>query len=65
MVASLTDIVQVEAVRVVAGQALEEGVAVLGGPVACLHQLACNQQMLEPVGKPPSKRPRKTILPGA
>jgi hypothetical protein len=38
---SLTDFVQVEAVRVAAGHALEKGVAVLGGAERGLDLLAC------------------------
>jgi hypothetical protein len=38
----LTDIMQVQAVCVVAWQPLQEGIAVLGGPITRLHQLACN-----------------------
>lgn len=37
----LTDVVQVEAVWVVARHALEKGVAILCGTKACLDGLAC------------------------
>ena len=42
--ALLTNVVQVEAVRIVAHQALQERVAVLGGAIACLHGFACPHQ---------------------
>lgn len=45
---TITYVMQVEAVWIVACNALEKGIAILGGPEACLDLLACrSSQQLE------------------
>ena len=52
----LTNVVQVEAVRIVAHQALQERIAVLGGAVAGLHGFACPHQSEEKINDLRRKR---------